>query len=131
MAGATVLPNLSGSPITVARAEDRPLLVRSACSRCLAAYVFAAAGQGESTTDLSWDRPTMVYECGDLLGETERFPGRPASHRWSTSTCCGSGRTGMRQGTSTTIVAPFGPADGVSHVEFELPEPTGDVGLRR
>ena len=67
LAGATVLANLSGSPITVARAEDRRLLVRSASARCNAAYLYAAAGQGESTTDLSWDGQTMVYECGDLL----------------------------------------------------------------
>ena len=46
LAGATVLANLSGSPITVARAEDRRLLVRSASARCAAAYVYAAAGQG-------------------------------------------------------------------------------------
>ena len=74
LAGATVLANLSGSPITIARAEDRTLLVRSASARCSAAYVFAAAGQGESTTDLSWDGQTMVYECGELLAEGERFP---------------------------------------------------------
>ena len=48
LAGATVLANLSGSPITVGRAEDRKLLCRSASSRCLAAYVYSAAGQGES-----------------------------------------------------------------------------------
>lgn len=74
LAGATVLLNLSGSPITVGRAEERRLLVRSASARCLAAYVYAAAGEGESTTDLSWDGQTMVYECGELLGESERFP---------------------------------------------------------
>lgn len=55
LAGATVLANLSGSPITIGRAEDRKLLARSASSRCLAAYVYAAAGEGESTTDLAWD----------------------------------------------------------------------------
>ena len=77
LAGATVLANLSGSPITIARAEDRRLLVRSASFRSNAAYVFAAAGQGESTTDLSWDGQTMIYECGDLLGESERFPDGP------------------------------------------------------
>ena len=69
--------NLSGSPITIARAEDRRLLVRSASARCSAAYLYAAAGQGESTTDLSWDGQTMVYECGDLLAESERFPEGP------------------------------------------------------
>lgn len=55
LAGATVLANLSGSPITIGRAEDRRLLARSASARCLAAYVYAAAGEGESTTDLAWD----------------------------------------------------------------------------
>ena len=77
LAGATVLANISGSPITVGRAEDRALLARSASSRCLAAYVYAAAGQGESSTDLSWDGQTMVWEMGELLGETERFPDGP------------------------------------------------------
>ncbi|MCH8611553.1 NAD(+) synthase [Arsenicicoccus dermatophilus] len=77
LAGATILANLSGSPITVARAEDRTLLARSASSRCLAAYLYAAAGEGESTTDLSWDGQTFVYENGDLLAETERFPQGP------------------------------------------------------
>ncbi|MER5948700.1 NAD(+) synthase [Streptomyces sp. NPDC001904] len=74
LAGATVIANLSGSPITVGRAEDRKLLCRSASSRYLAAYVYAAAGLGESTTDLSWDGQTMIYENGALLDETERFP---------------------------------------------------------
>ena len=77
LAGATVLANLSGSPITVARAEDRHLLARSASHRCNAAYVYAAGGPGESSTDLSWDGQTMVYEVGDLLGESERFPDGP------------------------------------------------------
>jgi len=53
LAGATLLANLSGSPITVARALDRHLLCSSASTRCLAAYVYAAAGEGESSTDLS------------------------------------------------------------------------------
>ncbi|MFI5913001.1 NAD(+) synthase [Dactylosporangium sp. NPDC051541] len=74
LAGATVLANLSGSPITVGRAEDRKLLCRSASSRCLAAYLYAAAGLGESSTDLSWDGQTMIYENGVLLAATERFP---------------------------------------------------------
>ncbi|MBC9713454.1 NAD(+) synthase [Streptomyces sp. TRM66268-LWL] len=74
LAGATVLVNLSGSPITVGRAEDRKLLCRSASQRYLAAYVYSAAGPGESTTDLAWDGQTMIYENGALLAETERFP---------------------------------------------------------
>ncbi|WP_336632923.1 MULTISPECIES: NAD(+) synthase [unclassified Microbacterium] len=77
LAGATVLLNLSGSPITVARAEDRHLLAKSQSFRCLAAYAYAAAGLGESTNDVSWDGQTMVYEAGTLLAETERFPDGP------------------------------------------------------
>ena len=77
LAGATVLANLSGSPITIGRADDRALLCQSASSRCLAAYVYAAAGEGESSTDLAWDGQTMIYENGVLLAETERFPDGP------------------------------------------------------
>ena len=77
LAGASVLVNLSGSPITVGRAEDRKLLARASSSRNLAAYIYAAAGQGESSTDLAWDGQTFVYENGALLGQTERFPDGP------------------------------------------------------
>ncbi|MDU6726409.1 MAG: NAD(+) synthase [Bradyrhizobium sp.] len=73
LAGATVLANLSGSPITVGRAESRSLLCRSTSARCLAAYIYAAAGVGESTTDLAWDGQTSIFENGVLLAESERF----------------------------------------------------------
>lgn len=73
LAGATVLANLSGSPITVGRAESRSLLCRSTSARCLAAYIYAAAGVGESTTDLAWDGQTSVFENGVLLAESGRF----------------------------------------------------------
>jgi NAD+ synthase (glutamine-hydrolysing) len=73
LAGATVLVNLSGSPITIGRARSRALLCQSCSARCLAAYVFAAAGAGESTTDLAWDGQTSIHENGVLLAEGERF----------------------------------------------------------
>ena len=73
LGGATVLANLSGSPITVGRARSRALLCQSTSARCLAAYVYAAAGAGESTTDLAWDGQTSIYENGVLLAESERF----------------------------------------------------------
>lgn len=73
LAGATVLANLSGSPITVGRAQSRTLLCQSFSARCLAAYVYAAAGAGESTTDLAWDGQTSIFENGVLLAESERF----------------------------------------------------------
>jgi NAD+ synthase (glutamine-hydrolysing) len=74
LAGATVLANLSGSPITIGRAESRRLLAQSASARCLAAYVYAAAGTGESTTDVAWDGQVMIFENGTELAEAERFP---------------------------------------------------------
>ncbi|HQT79313.1 MAG TPA: nitrilase-related carbon-nitrogen hydrolase, partial [Rhodopila sp.] len=73
-AGATVLANLSASNITIGKAETRRLLCRSQSARCLAAYLYAAAGAGESTTDLAWDGQASVFENGSTLAETERFP---------------------------------------------------------
>src|SRR5258708_24484496 len=64
LAGATVLANLSGSPITIGRAEDRALLARSAASRCLAAYGYAAAGGGESNPHLAWGGQTDGWGNG-------------------------------------------------------------------
>jgi NAD+ synthase (glutamine-hydrolysing) len=128
LAGATVLSNLSGSPITIARAEDRRLLVRSASARGCAAYVFAAAGQGESTTDLSWDGQTMVYECGALLGESERFPDGP--RRTVVDVDLDRIRQErLRQGTLDDNRRTRDPV--FRTVGFELGAPTGDIGLRR
>jgi NAD+ synthase (glutamine-hydrolysing) len=131
LAGATVLANLSGSPITVARAEDRRLLVRSASARCVAAYVFAAAGQGESTTDLSWDGQTMVYECGDLLGESERFP--DGARRTVVDVDLDRIRQDrLRQGTFDDNRRTHDDrVRGFRTVAFELRAPAGDIGLRR
>jgi NAD+ synthase (glutamine-hydrolysing) len=131
LAGATVLANLSGSPITIARAEDRRLLARSASARCSAAYVYAAAGQGESTTDLSWDGQTMVYECGSLLGESERFPDGPRR------TVVDVDLDLVRQERMRQVT--FDDNRRTHHervnrfrtVEWELEPPTGDIGLLR
>ena len=133
LAGATLLLNLSGSPITIARAEDRRLLVRSASARCSAAYVYAAAGQGESTTDLSWDGQTMVYEAGELLAEGERFP--DGARRIVADVDLDLLRQErLRQGTfddnRRTLDARAG-RDAFRTVAFHLDPPAGDVGLRR
>ena len=131
LAGATVLANLSGSPITVARAEDRRLLVRSASSRCSAAYVYAAAGQGESTTDLSWDGQTMVYECGSLLGESERFPDGPRRTVVDVDLDL-IRQERLRQGTfDDNRRTHRDRTDAFRTVEWELGPPSGDIGLMR
>jgi len=128
LAGATILVNLSGSPITVTKAEARRELCRSASMRCLAAYVFAAAGEGESTTDLSWDGQTMVYENGSLLAETERFPEGP--RRSVTDVDLDLLRQErLRQGTFDDNRLAVDP--NLDVVEFTLDPPRGDIGLRR
>ncbi|MCU1537333.1 MAG: synthetase, partial [Humibacillus sp.] len=131
LAGATVLANISGSPITVARAEDRHLLARSASARCLAAYLSAAAGEGESSTDLSWDGMTMVYESGALLGESERFPEGPRATVVDLDLDL-LRQERQRQGTfDDNRRSLAGRTDGFRTVELELDPPTGDLGLLR
>ena len=149
LAGASVLVNVSGSPITVGRAEDRELLARSSSARGLAAYVYAAAGQGESSTDLAWDGQTFVYENGVLLGATERFPDGPqatvvdvdveglraerlrqGTFTDNAATFALSGHQGPGAVAPTTFTDPGGfnrvviPRDG-------LTVPRTDIGLRR
>ena len=73
MAGATVLLNLSASNITIGKARDRAVLCDSQSRRCVAAYLYAAAGHGESTTDLAWDGQLSAHELGEKLLESARF----------------------------------------------------------
>jgi NAD+ synthase (glutamine-hydrolysing) len=131
LAGATILANLSGSPITIGRAEDRCLLARSASARCLAAYVYAAAGEGESTTDLAWDGQTMVWENGVCLAQSERFP---KSERRSVADVdldlLRSER--LRMGTFDDNRRHHRIDDtSFRRIEFTLDPPAGDIGLRR
>jgi NAD+ synthase (glutamine-hydrolysing) len=131
LAGATVLANLSGSPITIGRADDRKLLARSASSRCLAAYVYAAAGEGESTTDLAWDGQTMIYENGVLLAESERFPkGERKSIADVDTELLRAER--LRMGTFDDNRRHHRDlTDRFRRVEFVVNPPAGDIGLRR
>ncbi|MEX2402386.1 MAG: NAD(+) synthase [Rhodothermales bacterium] len=75
LGGATVLSNLSASNITIGKDEYRHDLCASQSGKCVAAYLYTAAGPGESTTDLAWDGHAMIYENDVLLAETERFSG--------------------------------------------------------
>ena len=131
LAGATVLANLSGSPITIGRADDRKLMARSASSRCLAAYVYAAGGEGESTTDLSWDGQTMIYENGVLLAESERFPkGERRSIADVDTELLRAER--MRMGTFDDNRRQHSErTDAFRRIEFVVDPPAGDIGLRR
>ena len=132
LAGATVLANLSGSPITIGRADDRRLLARSASSRCLAAYVYAAAGEGESTTDLAWDGQTMIWENGILprpVRAISHWGSDVRSPTWISSCCVRSG-CGWARSTTTasTMGSPRNPSGGWNSSSTRR---LGDIGLRR
>ena len=73
LGGATLLLNLSASNVTVGKSAYRHGLAASQSARCLAAYLYSSAGQGESTTDLAWDGQSLIYENGQLLAESQRF----------------------------------------------------------
>ncbi|HEX2252036.1 MAG TPA: NAD(+) synthase [Thermoanaerobaculia bacterium] len=74
MAGATVLANLSASNITIGKADYRRDLCASQSGKCVAAYLYSAAGPGESTTDAAWDGQALIYENNECLAAAERFP---------------------------------------------------------
>ncbi|MET0782272.1 MAG: NAD(+) synthase [Microbacterium sp.] len=130
LAGASVLLNLSGSPITIARAEDRKILCQSQSLRCLAAYAYAAAGAGESTNDLSWDGQTLIYEGGALLAETERFPEGPRASVADVD-LDRLRQDRLRQGTFDDNRRTEHADAMFRTVHFQLDPPARDIGLRR
>ncbi|MGW8178063.1 MAG: nitrilase-related carbon-nitrogen hydrolase, partial [bacterium] len=72
-AGANIVCNLSASNFTIGKAELRRLLAGSISDRGKCAYVYVAAGPGESSTDLAFDADAFVYENGNYLVESQRF----------------------------------------------------------
>ena len=131
LAGATVLANLSGSPVTIGRAADRALLARSASARCLAAYVYSAAGEGESSTDLAWDGQAMIFENGRLLADSERFG--TGDRRCVADVDLDLLRAErLRMGTFDDNRRHHQAGlDSFRRIGFRLEPPTGDIGLRR
>lgn len=77
LAGATILANLSASNVTVGKADYRRMLCTSQSAKCIAAYLYSAAGPGESTTDLAWDGHLLICENGERLAESSRFDREP------------------------------------------------------
>ena len=73
LAGATLLLNLSASDEIVGKSDYRAQLVGQQSARCMAAYVYASCGMGESTTDVVFGGDAMICENGALLERGERF----------------------------------------------------------
>ena len=128
LAGATVLCNMSGSPITVGKGADRRVLCDAQSRRTIAAYLYTAAGQGESTTDLAWDGHSFAYEYGELLGENSRFA-RGASSLSVDIDVERLAQERRRVGTfrDGAMAAPA----AFRRIEFALDPPAGELPLRR
>ena len=131
LAGALILTNLSASNIVVGKARTRRLLCEIQSGRCWAAYVYSAAGYGESTTDLAWDGQACVYELGACLVETERF-------RLDSGMAVADvdierlQLERMRTGTfNEAAIANQMPDRRFRRVMFRFDPPTEDVGFRR
>lgn len=73
LAGANIIVNLSASNALIGKAREREALVRVQSQRTLGAYIFAASGSGESTTDLTWDGQTIACELGETIASGPRF----------------------------------------------------------
>src|SRR3954468_5633654 len=131
LAGATVLLNLSASNITIGKAEYRRSLCSGQSGKCISAYLYSAAGPGESTTDLAWDGHALIYEDSALLAEAERFPQEEQmivadvdvehllQERMRSTSFNESARSCRERVESIRTV----------HFEFNIPE--GDIALRR
>ncbi|HET6307982.1 MAG TPA: NAD(+) synthase, partial [Rhodopila sp.] len=128
VAGASVLANLSASNITIGKAETRRLLCQSQSARCLAAYLYAAAGAGESTTDLAWDGQASVFENGNTLAETERFPVEDQAAIADIDLDL-LAQERLQMGSFETNRRRHGRA--FRRIGFAVAPPAGDVGFRR
>lgn len=71
--GADIIFNLSASPETVGKHNYRKSLIAQQSARCISGYVYAGAGNGESSTDLVFSGCCVIAENGEILTETERF----------------------------------------------------------
>ncbi|MDM9627476.1 NAD(+) synthase [Rhizobium sp. S152] len=131
LGGALILANLSASNITVGKADTRKLLCSAQSARTLSAYVYSAAGPGESTTDLAWDGQACIYELGSLLAETDRFP-------TGSQMCVADVDTErlrlerLRTGTfNDAATLNLDASHAFRRISFPFAKPAGDIGLKR
>ena len=128
LAGATILANLSASNITIGKAEYRKDLCASQSGRCIAAYLYSAAGPGESTTDLGWDGHALIYENDELLAESERFW---PEEQWIAADVDLERLRQDRMRMTTFQDTAARHRSSLRRVRFEIGVPEGPVPLRR
>ena len=72
-AGATVIVNCSASDETTGKSDYRRSLISGQSARLLCGYIYANAGEGESTQDLVFGGQNIIAENGTMLAESRRF----------------------------------------------------------
>src|SRR5437773_6253101 len=131
LAGATVIANLSASNIVIGKEGYRHQLVSNQSARCLAAYLYSAAGLGESTTDLAWDGHALTYGNCTLLAGSQRF----ANQTQLAFAEVDLGRLQadrMRQNAfGASALRHRAEVERFREVEFSLPLPAGKLSLAR
>ena len=131
LAGALIVANLSASPVTIGRADDRHLHCRASSTRGLCAYAYSASGHGESTTDLAWDGQGVIYELGDLMAQSARFDLTPELCIVDIDTARIAAERLRNQTFADAAEAAGHPADTYRKVLFEHAGAPGDKGLIR
>lgn len=71
--GAEIIFNLSASNETTSKHIYRKDLIKQQSARCISGYVYAAAGAGESTTDIVFSGSSVIAENGTVIAESDRF----------------------------------------------------------
>jgi NAD+ synthase (glutamine-hydrolysing) len=131
LAGALILTNLSASNIVVGKERERDLYGASQSARATAAYVYSAAGSGESTTDLAWDGQAMIHELGYQLARSSRFDHEPELI-YADIDVARIRQQRMRFGTFNDTARAHGhPETSFRRVPFEHQPDYADIGLQR
>lgn len=111
LAGATVIANLSASDETIGKAAYRQELVAGQSARLLCAYLYADAGHGESTTDMTFAGHNLIAENGTILAQAAPFTAEEALTELDLN------RMIQERQRNTTFV-PY--TEGYTTVEFEM-----------
>ena len=131
LAGALICCNLSASNIVIGKARERSMLAAAQSARAVCAYVYSAAGPGESTTDLAWDGQGLVYELGELIAGSERFATEPQLLVADVD-CERLIQERLRFGTFNDAAAALDhPEQRFRRIGFTHGEDVRDLGLRR
>ena len=110
LAGATLIVNLSASNETVGKDDYRELLIKATSAKLLAGYIYASAGEGESTQDLVFGGHNLIAENGIILAQSKRFTGEMACGEIDFHRLCHERRrmsTFLQRGKEEYQVIPF------------------------